>query len=73
MKVIFCAPQLSMEELESATDFFNECKKLLDTYVANVQYVLTSFQINQLMSEEADSNDILVFLHLIRENMMIGF
>lgn len=61
MKVIFCAPQLSMEELESATDFFNECKMLLDIYAANVQYISTFFQINQLMSEEADSNDILVF------------
>ena len=61
MKVIFCAPELTMTELDKANAFFEECRRILDKYVANRQYVSTSFQINQLLAEEADKNDILVF------------
>lgn len=61
MKVIFCAPELTMTELGAAKDFFDECKKILDVYVTNKQYILTVFQTNQLMAEEADKNDIFVF------------
>ena len=61
MKVIFCAPELTMTELDKANAFFEECRRILDKYVANRQYVSTSFQMNQLLAEEADKNDILVF------------
>lgn len=61
MNVIFCKPELTMTELEAATEFYIECSALLNSYVANVHYISTSFQINQLLSQEADKNDILVF------------
>lgn len=61
VKVIFCEPGLTMNALEKATEFFCECKGVLDDYVANKQYISTSIQINQLLAEEADENDIFVF------------
>lgn len=61
MKVIFCEPKLTMEKVENAEKFFDECKNILDLYVANRQYVFSIFQINQLMSGEVDANDILIF------------
>lgn len=61
MKVIFCVPELTMTELREASFFYNECKEILDVYVANKLYISSSFQINQLMAEDTDENDILVF------------
>lgn len=61
MKVIFCTPELTMKEIKNAIEFFDKCKEILDVYVANKLYVSTPFQINQLLTEEADENDILVF------------
>lgn len=61
MKVIFCVPELTMKDLSDATAFFNECKNILDIYVVNKQYVASPFLVNQLMVEEADSDDIFIF------------
>lgn len=61
MKVIFCKPELTMTELESATEFYKESTAILNSYVANVQYISTPFQINQLLTEDVNKNDILVF------------
>lgn len=61
MNVIFCKPELTMTELKAATEFYKECSEILSSYVANVQYIATSFQINQLLAQEANKNDILVF------------
>ena len=61
MNVIFCKPELTMTEVEAATEFYTECTALLNSYVANVHYISTSFQINQLLFQETDKNDILVF------------
>ena len=61
MNVIFCKPELTMTELKASTEFFMECSEILSLYVANVQYISTSFQINQLLTQEASKNDILVF------------
>lgn len=61
MRVIFCKPELTMTELEAATEFSNESSAVLNAYVTNVQYIITSFQINQLLAEEAGRDDILVF------------
>lgn len=63
MKVIFCEPELTMEKVGNAEKFFEECKSVLDLYVANRQYVFSIFQINQLMTGEVDSNDILIFFN----------
>lgn len=61
MNVIFCKPELTMTELEAATTFFQECSEILGSYVPNVQYISTSFQMNQLLAQEASKNDIFVF------------
>lgn len=61
MKVVFCIPNLTMKKTESAQCFFSECREILDTYVANMQYISTSFQINQLLYGEVDANDIFIF------------
>ena len=61
MRVIFCKPELTMAELGEATVFFNESSAILDEYVANVHYIRNSIHINQLLAEEANKNDILVF------------
>lgn len=61
MNVIFCKPELTMTELETATTFFQECSEILISYVSNVQYISTSFHINQLLTQEANKNDIFVF------------
>ena len=61
MNVIFCKPELTMTELKVATVFLQECSELLSSYVPNVQYISTVFQMNQLLAQEASKNDILVF------------
>lgn len=61
MNVIFLKPELTMTELEAAIEFYKECTEILSSYVANVQYISASFQISQLLAQEADKNDILVF------------
>ena len=61
MNVIFCKPELTMTELEAATTFLGECSEILGSYVPNVQYISTSFQMNQLLAQEASKNDIFVF------------
>ena len=60
MNIIFCKPELTMTELKAATAFFQECAELLNLYVANVQYISTGVQMNQLLAQEASKNDILV-------------
>ena len=61
MNVIFCKPELTMTELKVATVFLQECPELLSSYVPNVQYISTVFQMNQLLAQEASKNDIFVF------------
>lgn len=63
MRIIFCEPLLTMKNLDSANAFYNECKKLLDAYVVNNLYVSSVFQINQLLTEQPDKNDILIFFN----------
>lgn len=63
MRIIFCEPLLTMKNLDSASAFYNECKKLLDAYVVNNLYVSSVFQINQLLTEQPDKNDILIFFN----------
>lgn len=63
MRMIFCKPELTMRNLESAGIFYSECKEILDTYVANKLYISSVFQINQLLTEEPDKNDILIFFN----------
>lgn len=61
MNVIICKPELTMIDQKEATEFFRECSEILSLYIANVQYISKLFQINQLLAQEVDKNDILVF------------
>ncbi len=63
MRMIFCEPSLTMNNLDSANIFYMECKKILDVYVVNNLYISSMFQINQLMTEQPDKNDILIFFN----------
>lgn len=68
MNVIFCEPGLTMTELKSATDFFQTCRGILDSYVTNVHYISTIFQVDQLLAQGAGKDDIFVFLLLKKGN-----
>lgn len=61
MNIIFCKPELTMTELEDAKIFYRECSEILGSYVPNIQYISTLFQINHLLAQEANKNDIFVF------------
>lgn len=63
MSVYFCDPILTIGNKDNALDFFNECKKILDMYILDKQYISTSFQIDQLMDKIADKNDIFIFFN----------
>jgi len=63
MRIIFCEPTLTMKKLDSANIFYLECKKLLDTYVVNKLYISSMFQISQLLTEQPEKNDILIFFN----------
>ena len=61
MKMIFCNPGLTMVKTEVADIFFDECSRILDTYLTNRVYISSTFQVNQLLAEDANENDILIF------------
>lgn len=61
MNVIFCEPELTMTDVTAAEEFYKECVEILQMYVANVKYIKTIYQINQLLSQNIDINDIFVF------------
>lgn len=61
VKVIFCDPKLTMNNTKSADVFFNECRGILDDYVAERIYIESPAMLSQLLARQADCNDILVF------------
>ena len=61
MNVIFCVPELTMADVSMADTFYKECVEILQVYVADVKYIKSNYQINQLLSQSIDKNDILVF------------
>lgn len=63
MKVIFCKPKLSMNHTECADQFFEFCREVLDTYVAETEYISTVYQLNQRLAAEAHANDIFIFFN----------
>lgn len=63
MKVIFCKPELTMQNISNATIFFEACQRILDEYVVHILYVSSIFQIDQLLEDNAEKNDILVFFN----------
>ncbi|TWH83457.1 toll/interleukin-1 receptor domain-containing protein [Sedimentibacter saalensis] len=61
MRMIFCNPELTMKNTESADIFFKECNEILNIYVADRLYISSVFQMNQLLAVDANKNDIFVF------------
>lgn len=39
MNVIFCRPELTMEDVGDAICFFNECHTILDKYIYNLRTI----------------------------------
>lgn len=61
MKIIFNRPELTMQKIEEATDFYDECTSILNMYVSNVYYISTVIQVKQLLAGKAEKDDILIF------------
>lgn len=63
MKIIFCNPNLTMKTIDKANVFFESCREILDTYIANKLYITSDFQVDQLLADDADIDDIFVFFN----------
>lgn len=63
MKIIFCNPKLTMKTIDKANVFFESCREILDTYIANKLYITSAFQVDQLLAGDADIDDIFVFFN----------
>lgn len=61
MKIIFSRPELTMQKIEEATDFYDECTSILNMYVSNVYYISTVIHVKQLLAGKAEKDDILIF------------
>lgn len=61
MNVIFCRPELTMEDVGDAILFFNECHAILDKYIYNLRTIGSYELIRQIMLENADKDDIFIF------------
>lgn len=63
MEIIFCAPNLTMKKMDNANLFFKSCCEILNTYVTNISYISSFFQVDHLLAGNADTNDIFVFFN----------
>ncbi len=63
MKIIFCNPKLTMRTIDKANVFFESCREILDTYIANKFYITSAFQIEQLLADNVDMDDIFIFFN----------
>lgn len=61
MEIVFCAPEFTIPNVELAMDFYKECKALLDTYIVNMRYISSIYQLNQMIAGEGNKDDILIF------------
>ena len=61
MNVIFCRPEITMEDVGDAICFFNECHTILDKYIYNLRTIGSYELIRQIMLENADKDDIFIF------------
>lgn len=50
-----------MKTIDKANVFFESCREILDTYIANKLYITSAFQVDQLLADNADIDDIFVF------------
>ncbi len=63
MKIFFCNPKLTMRTIDKANVFFESCREILDTYIANKFYITSAFQIEQLLADNVDMDDIFIFFN----------
>ncbi len=65
MKIIFCAPKLTMSDTKDADIFFETCCNIWDECIVDVQkvYVTSSASIQNLRIGAADSSDIFIFFN----------
>lgn len=63
MNVIFCRPELTMEDVGDAICFFNECHTILDKYIYNLRTIGSYELIRQIMLENADKDDRIPLLY----------
>lgn len=61
MNVIICKPELTMVDVGDAMIFLNECCEILDKYIYNLRKIGSYELIRQVMFENADKDDILIF------------
>ncbi|NBH34994.1 TIR domain-containing protein [Clostridiaceae bacterium] len=52
-----------MKTIDKANVFFESCREILDTYIANKLYITSAFQVDQLLADNADMDDIFVFFN----------
>ena len=52
-----------MKTIDKANVFFESCREILDTYIANKLYITSAFQVDQLLAGDADIDDIFVFFN----------
>jgi len=52
-----------MRTIDKANVFFESCREILDTYIANKFYITSAFQIDQLLADNVDMDDIFVFFN----------
>ena len=63
MTVYFCRPEITMKDTVLSKVFFDGCREVLDDYLDNVQYIMSDFKIQQLISFEINKHDIFVFFN----------
>lgn len=61
MNVIFCRPELTMQDSGDAILFFDECNAIIEKYIYNFRIIASYEIIRQIMLENADKDDILIF------------
>ena len=52
-----------MKTIDKANVFFESCREILDTYIANKLYITSAFQVDQLLAGDADIDDVFVFFN----------
>ncbi len=77
MKIVFCAPNLTMDNTKDAEVFMAVCKNVLDTYDTGTEYILNKFLLIQKLAQPIDESDILVYFNAengkYRDNMICLF
>lgn len=63
MSVIFCRPELTMNEVSDAKLFFYECEKIFSQYIPDVEYIKSKMVLQQVLAKGIEKNDIFIFFN----------